>query len=404
MKKTLALCLAAVLSVSAATTAFAGTKDAYFFGNSKFLTEMKNVRDHIENELKYNTEIYTDPTVDDYSDSYLNSGVLYVAGHGNRYSIETGGERGICIDGRANFKNVENTGFSKTEMAIMAACKAGGDKTDYETSLGYKIYENGANYVLAWTSSPNAPILADYTERFAYYVSQGNRYLDAIVNTTTELNSNGALEGNPVFDSISFGNVNDTLPAASTRAAKRAAKVAENPVLAYVNNDMNQKIIEEKVSYKTGSVDFDAIEQYVKENVDAQFALSDYTVEEFAEEGNVFYENGLNLLSFRLTVGGIPSNYGFTVLCIDDEAKLITFTDNYDDVTVDTVKVMPAVTAIMDDEAMKEKAIKADGFDYEVDEQYIEKYFDVSTGKVVNSVNTVYVDEYGCVFCTEHKI
>lgn len=128
MKKTLALCLAAVLSVSAATTAFAGTKDAYFFGDSKYLTEMKNVRAHIKNKLKYNTEIYTDPTVDDYLDSYLNSGVLYVAGHGDRYSIKTGGERGICVDGRKGFKDVNNTSFSNTEMAIMAACKAGGKK------------------------------------------------------------------------------------------------------------------------------------------------------------------------------------------------------------------------------------------------------------------------------------
>lgn len=399
MKKNLALCLAAVMSIGAATTAFAGTDDAYFFGMSDALEEMEDVQYYMD-DLNYYTKIYQDPTLSKYTNSRLNSSVLYVAGHGNRYSIDTGDDCGICIDGRTGFKDVSNNSFSRTEMAIMAACKTGGTESDYETSLSYKLKDNGANFVLAWTGSPNSPTLADYTKRFAYYVNRGYKYLDAAIKTKNYLINNiGIFDNSKVFDTILFGNVNDTLPEVSTRAAKQAAKAEENPVTTYIDNDLNQKVIDGNVTYNNGSSDFAAIEQYIIENVDADFELNDYSIKEFGEE-----ENGVNLISFRLNVGGISSNYGFTVLCIDDEAKLITFTKNYNDVAVEDIKAMPAVMANMDDEAMKANAIKADGFDYDVDEQYIERYFDVNTGKVVNSVNTVYADENGSLFCTEHKI
>ena len=128
------------------------------------------------------------------------------------------------------------------------------------------------------------------------------------------------------------------------------------------------------------------------------FVLDDYNIKEFGEE-----ENGVNQISFRLNIGGVSSNYGFIVLCIDDEMKLITFTDNYGETTADEIKDMPMAMAVSDDAELYELAIRADGYAYEIDDQYIEKYFDVTTGKIVNAVNTVYVDENGGYFCTEHK-
>lgn len=104
-----------------------------------------------------------------------------------------------------------------------------------------------------------------------------------------------------------------------------------------------------------------------------------------------------------MNVGGVPSDYGFIALCIDDELELITFTNNYEDMTAEEIKAMPVVMADSNDEELFEMAINADGFDYEVDEQRIEKYFDVTEGKIVNAVNTVYIDENGGYFCTENK-
>lgn len=397
MKRFLAMVLAAVLSMGASATAFAAADDAYFFGDEEFLTEMENVEYHMD-RMGYYTKIYTNPIVSRFTASRLNSSVLYVAGHGTKYSVDTGDDCGICIDGSTGYKDVSDSSFSRTEMAIMAACKTGRYTNDPTECLAGTIEDNGANFVLAWTGSPNTGILGDYTDRFAYYVRRGNKYLDAAINTREYLLSKGAYETSTVFDNILFGRVNDTLPEVATRAAKQEAKAAVNPVAAYLDDELNQSVVEETVVYNAGSSDFDEIEQYIQENVDADFVLDDYSIKEFGEE-----ENGVNQISFRLKVNGVSSNYGFIVLCIDDEMKLITFTDNYEDATVDEIKNMPMAMADSNDGELLDMAISADGYDYEVDEQYIEKYFDVTEGKVVNAVNTVYVDENGGYFCTEHK-
>ena len=397
MKRYLAMALAAVLSIGATATAFAGADDAYFFGDEEFLTEMEDVEYNMD-KMGYYTKIYTNPTESKFTASRLNSSVLHFTGHGSKYSVDTGDDCGICINGEAGYKDVSDSNFSRTEMAIMAACKTGKYTNDPTECLAGKIEDNGANFVLAWTGSPNTGILGDYTERFAYYVRKGNKYLDAAINTRAYLISKGAFETSTVFDNILFGRVNDTLPEVATESARMAVKANADPVQAYLDDELNQKIVEEAVTYNANSSDFEEIEQYMQENVDEDFVLDDYNIKEFGEE-----ENGVNQISFRLNIGGVSSNYGFIVLCIDDEMKLITFTDNYGETTADEIKDMPMAMAVSDDAELYELAIRADGYAYEIDDQYIEKYFDVTTGKIVNAVNTVYVDENGGYFCTEHK-
>lgn len=397
MKKVFAMAIALVLSVGTAATAFAGSDDAYFFGGEEMLTEMEDVQYHMD-KMGYYTKIYTNPTVSRFTSSRLNSSVLYVAGHGNKYSINTGDDCGICNDGRTDYKDVTDSSFSRTEMAIMAACKTGRYTNEPTECLAGTIEDNGANFVLAWRSSPNSGILADFTDRFARYVRRGNTYLDAVLNTKDYMLAHDVIPDNAVFENILFGRINDTLPEVTARAAKMAAKADADPVQAYLDDELNQKLVKEAVVYKDGSSDYDEIEQYIRENVDAEFALNDYSVKEFGEE-----ENGVNLISFRLKVGDAISDYGFTAICIDDEMKLITFTDSYDKTTVDEIKSTPVTMAAEDEDDLFARAVEADGFDYDVDEQYLEKYFDTETGKVISLVNTVYVDQNGAYFCTEHK-
>lgn len=397
MKRFLALALTGVLSIGATATAFAGTDDAYFFGDSEYLTEMEDVEFYM-NKMGYGTKIYTDPATSKFTDSRLNSSMLYFAGHGTQKSVNTGENRGICINDRTNFQDVKDTDFSRNEVTILAACQTGNYSDEPTDCLAGTIEDNGANCVLAWISSPHPNVMGDFTERFAYYVYRGNTYIDAVVNTKKYLLSEGLYHDNAIMENVIFGNINDTLPEVQARAAEQAKKNVIDPVSAYIDENLNQKIVEESVIYKDGSSNFDELEQYIQENVDTDFNLSDYSIKEFGEE-----ENGVNLISFRLNVGGVPSDYGFIALCIDDELELITFTNNYEDMTAEEIKAMPVVMADSNDEELFEMAINADGFDYEVDEQRIEKYFDVTEGKIVNAVNTVYIDENGGYFCTENK-
>ena len=165
----------------------------------------------------------------------------------------------------------------------------------------------------------------------------------------------------------------------------------------YLDEELNQKTVDKKVTYKFASHNYDEIEQYIKENVDADFSLENYNVRDLGE-GSAY-----NPISFRLKVGGISSNYGFTALCLNDELRLITFTNTYDSTSSKEILSTASVTNDYTDSELYEMAIKADGFSYKVDEQYIEKYYDVTERKVVYNVNTVYEDNGGTYFCTVHK-
>ena len=405
MKKGIAIILAAAISIIPVTTAFAGVDDAYFFGcvddDLDTSTEMENVEYWID-KMGYYTKIYTNPSISRFSDSRLNSSVLYFAGHGNKYSLNTGDDVGICNDGRNDYKDISDSNFSRTEMAIMAACKTGRYNNDPSECLAGTIEDNGANFVLAWTSSPNSGILADYTDSFARYVRKGNTYFDAVTKTENLLLNEGVIEDNPVFDVILFGRINDTLPEVSDDANSLAIKVSKNPVAAYLDEELNQKIVDKEVTYKAASHNYDEIEQYIKENVDADFSLENYNVKDFSKE------NGVDLISFRLKVDGISSNYGFTALCLDDELKLITFSNNYNNTSSENILSAASlstnsIATDYTDNELLEMAINADGFSYNVDEQYIEKYYDITEGKVVYNVNTVYEDNSGAYFCTVHK-
>lgn len=391
MKRFLSLALATIMSVGITSTAFAGVDDAYFFGDDPYLTEMEDVESNIS-RLGYYTKIYANPSESRFTASRLNSSFLYFAGHGTTQRLDTG-DSGICIDNRSGFKDVSNSSFSRAELAILAACKTGYFNADPTDCLAGVIEDNGANCVLAWSSTPNTDTLADYTRRYSYYVRRGENYMDAAISTREYLINHGVFETASVFDTVLFGRYNDTLPEVVDAAT--ALYSSTDPVAPYLDEDLNQHIITENVKYVAESDDYDEISNYIKENFDEQFDIDDYTITEYGAA-----ENGVNSIVFRLKIDGLSSNYGFSVICIDDEAKLINFTNTYDSYKVDDIKAMPVELCEYDDSELLEMAINKDGFDYDVEEQYVQKHFDVEKGITVCEVNTVYTDENGNYFCT----
>lgn len=398
MKRFLALALAAIMSMGTMATAFAGVDDAYFFGyvgdDIDTTEEMEDVEYELD-RMGYYTKIYTNPTVSRFTASRLNSSFLYFAGHGTKLRINTGDDCGICMDGTSGYKTINTTDFSNTELAILAACKAGLWNQDPIECLAGVIEDNGANCVLGWQTSPNTDMVAMYTDKYANYLRKGNTYLDAHINTREYMiNNKNVITNNPVFNTALFGNVNDTLPEVADTASLAMYASNVDPINAYLNEDLNQHIITDSITYKYNSKNFNAIEAYVKENIDANFDLDNYKITEYGEE-----ENGVNSIAFRLEVNGLTSNYGFSILCIDDEAKLINFTDSYDKVSVDELAAVPMTVSENSDAELLDMAIAADNTGCTVDEQTISRYFDVNQGKVVTEVDTVYVDEAGSYFC-----
>lgn len=163
----------------------------------------------------------------------------------------------------------------------------------------------------------------------------------------------------------------------------------------FLDPELNQKVIKEDVSYVSGSKDYSEIEKYIKENIDKDFSVDDYTVTEDDVNGML---SGYNSLVMRLDVNGVSANFGYLVTCLNGKAALITFIGEKNE-DFDITKVG---TQELSDEEAKQKAIEADGYDYKVDEQRIYRYFDMNDLKNKCEVETVYIDDGGRYFATSH--
>ncbi|MGM9917011.1 stalk domain-containing protein [Anaerotignum sp.] len=163
----------------------------------------------------------------------------------------------------------------------------------------------------------------------------------------------------------------------------------------FLDPELNQKVIKEDVTYVSGSKDYREIEKYIKENIDKNFNVDDYTVTEDDVNGLL---SGYNSLVMRLDVNGVRANFGYLVTCLNGKAALITFigekNEDFDIAKIGTLQ--------LSDEEAKQKAIEADGYDYQVDEQRIYRFFDMKDLKNKCEVETVYINDTGHYFATSH--
>lgn len=169
----------------------------------------------------------------------------------------------------------------------------------------------------------------------------------------------------------------------------------ELSVERFLDPDVNQKIIEEDVVYVSGSKNYEEVEKYMRENVDETFRANDYIITEDNLNGIL---PGYNSLIMRLDVNGVSANYGYLFTCLNDKAALITFIgEKNEDFDINEVG-KPKLS----DEEAKQRAIEADGYDYKVDEQRIQRYFDMKDLTYKCEVETVYIDNSGSYFATSN--
>lgn len=166
----------------------------------------------------------------------------------------------------------------------------------------------------------------------------------------------------------------------------------------FINPDLNQQIIEENVSYITGSHNYSDLETYMQKNVDKEFKARDFIIVENDMNG-LLAGSGVIYLDMRLNVNGVISNnFGYLVTCINGKAALITFIGEKNP----EFDITKAGTQQLSDEEAKQKTIEADGYKYKVDEQRITRFFDMKELKQKCEVETVYIDDGGHYFATSN--
>lgn len=164
----------------------------------------------------------------------------------------------------------------------------------------------------------------------------------------------------------------------------------------FLNPDVDQKIIEEDVVYVSGSRNYEEVEKYIRENVDEAFRANDYIITQDNMNGTL---PGYHSLIMRLDVNGVSANVGYLVTCLNDKAALITFIgEKNEDFDINEAGEPPQLS----DEEAKQKAIEADGYDYQVEEQRIQRYFDMKDFTYKCEVETVYMDDSGHYFATSN--
>lgn len=172
--------------------------------------------------------------------------------------------------------------------------------------------------------------------------------------------------------------------------------IANTSVEKFLDPDLKQQVIKEDVTYISGSKDYNAIEKYMQKTIDESFKAEDFIIVE--DNFNGLLSNVI-VLDMRLDVNGIRTkNFGYRVTCIEGKAALITFIGEKNP-EFDMTKVREQQ---LSDEDAKKKALETDGFDYEVEEQRIYRYFDMDKLVYQCEVETVYIKENGTAFATSH--
>lgn len=172
---------------------------------------------------------------------------------------------------------------------------------------------------------------------------------------------------------------------------------ADISVERFLNPDLKQQIIEEDVTYIPGSQDYGQIEKYMQENVDKDFRADAFIIKEDAYDKDAL--PGVIDLDMRLNVNGVRANdFGYRVTCINGKAALVMFIGEKNP-AFDPTKVEPL---LLTDEEAKQKAIEADGFDYKIEEQRVNRYFNMEELTNQCEVETVYEKDNGTSFATSH--
>ena len=166
-------------------------------------------------------------------------------------------------------------------------------------------------------------------------------------------------------------------------------KVKDIPFIrVYLNDSENQCVIDDtRVRYMKGSMDITEAGKYIKENINADFAVEDYSVKE--------NEKFINWVFLRFVVDGIDSNFGYNLICFDGNVRIINEVGKFnEDFDVSVIKPVG-----MTDEEIKAKAVELDNASGRVDEQRVYKYFDMNDLKFKAQVETVY--EKTGLYCLE---
>lgn len=430
---TSALILASILSLSLSVPVFAGPTHSYSvgaemssYGNNSDIDTTQEVLDVVYNlvlagytpqiilykedgsvNVIDNTTVTTD---------WLNSGVVYLAGHG----IESGKEV-AWINARTglNYRvgnyflpssagcDIRNTDLSNCKLAIMAACYSG-----LSDGIAQEFQKNGAACAIGWKNSVSDVSMARYNKILTSYLANGSTIQNAIKGATADIVNEEDINYDPnVLQYRTYGSgVYNTIKRNSSRSDNTTSFTNEMNI--FDNVDKNAKGIynpdtfvdllatyekvDDCIEYRHGNDD--DIVSYIQENVDSRFNKGLFAVTEIK---TIPDDDSDMIITYRYKIGDVSSDFGYNVNI-----------ENYKMVGIQKVGSdlygydVPTTYALNDIKVEKLQTFNAENSDMldEIIEQNVDVKFSSKDKSFIYFVNTDYETEDGGVYRTRTRM
>lgn len=394
MKKLVTTITALALAVTTASTAFAevtplrydntgyvyycvgnGWKGEDYIDTTK---EAQTVQTYI-NSWGYFCDKYgciKNPKAKDITEGRLNSPIVYLAGHGTSYSVDCG-DSGVTSSDRATpFVNISNFNFDSIDLAFLAACKT----NSTSNSITKKFVSNGAKYAIGWVGKPETAHMLMFTRAFFSALNddksfgEAEKYAELKVSESTEDQKNA-----DIYTYSSEGDKN-AKPDIYYARSKNNSSILD--LLIDKDSYTAQYVIDENVSYKAGSKNYDEMVKYIKNNINPNFNIDNY---EIREEDFDIGEKITNIL-FTYTFKGIRSNFKYSVN-VNEDGNVILISQIGEDLSTYEPTGEEKINEDTD-EILKMARERIEHKD-SIKRQKISKYFASRTKEVVYEVETI---------------
>lgn len=384
-----------ILSFTMITPAFAGADN--FFGVGAILSDVDTVQEVMDVAENIEDAGYTPITVtsklssSNITASRLNSGVVYLAGHGpydgTYVSWDSNGEDyrvcGYFIDPTKG-RNIRDISLSNCKLAILAACYSG-----LTNGIAKNFQTSGADCSIGWTDEVDNGTLAAYTRHLTEHLATGMTIQNAI-----KISNVSVLEDLPrdyddrIFKYKTYGS-------GVYNPIKRNRSVSENMASdAYEGIMSTYTYLEnEIVEYKDGN-DMQIV-SYIQKNVDPLF---DENLFKVITVETIPGDDSDMMIAYRYRIGDAVSDFGYNVN-IEDH-KMVSYK------AVGNPLYDIAIPAIEIDDIKNEKLNtfnQTNSDEALVKNQDIDVVFNSGTKQFEYYVNTTYETQAGGIYVLREK-
>lgn len=346
---------------------------------------------------------------------WLNSGVVYLAGHGSQSGNEV-----MWINSRTNLNyrvsnyalpsqmgcNVNDADLTNCKLAIMAACYSG-----LANGIAQSFQENGADCAIGWKASVSNVTMARYNKILTSYLADGATIQNAIkgANADIEEESDIWVDEN-IFNYQTYGSgVYNTIKRNSNKNTDKLdifknmdifSSVDKNAEGIYnsdtfVNELSTYDKVKEKIEYRNG--DDTEIASYIHKNVDSRFDKSLFILTEIE---TIPGDASDMIITYRYNVGGVPSDFGYNINI--ENYKMVGIKEIGNDLY--GFEAPYKVTEAMKTEKLRDFNKKSSDNQDAVKEQYVDAKFNSKDKSFVYLVKTIYETKDGGIYCTYKKV